>query len=101
VGTGARRRILKMTLFVVLIFKEQTLEVADPKWCTRSLDVKTNFKPTETFQYIHFSSCHYLNVKKGFVKGETLRLLRNNSVAQAFENDKHSFTNRLITEVIR
>ena len=33
-------------------------------------------KPTETFQYTHFSSCHPPSVKKGFVKGEALCLLR-------------------------
>ena len=39
------------------------------------LDIKTHFKPTETFQYTHFSSSHRSGVKKGFVKGEALRLL--------------------------
>ena len=39
------------------------------------LAVQTHFKDTETFQYTHFSSCHPLSVKKGFIKGETLRLL--------------------------
>ena len=57
--------------------------------------MKTFFKPTETFQYTHFSSCHPISVKKGFVKGEALRLLRNNSVAEAFENNKQCFTERL------
>ena len=46
------------------------------------LDVQTHFKPTETFQYTHFSSCHPLGVKKG-VKGEALRLLRSNSVKES------------------
>ena len=43
------------------------------------LDVRTNFKPTETFQYTHFSSCHPAGVRKGFIKGEALTLLRTNS----------------------
>jgi len=34
------------------------------------LNVRTHFKPTETFQYTHFSSCHPPGVKKGFIKGE-------------------------------
>ena len=34
------------------------------------LDIKTHFKPTETFQYTHFSSSHPPGVKKGFVKRE-------------------------------
>ena len=47
------------------------------------LDAKTNFKQTETFLHTHFTTCHPSNVKKGFVKGEALRilwkkLLRNN-----------------------
>ena len=52
------------------------------------LDVETHFKPTETFQYTHFSSCHPFSVKKGFIKGETLRLLRANSVETKFESLK-------------
>ena len=32
--------------------------------------------PTETFQYTNFYSCHPPGVKKGFIKGEALRLLR-------------------------
>ena len=40
------------------------------------LDIKTHFKPTETFQYTHFSSSHPPGVEKGFVKREALRLLR-------------------------
>ena len=34
------------------------------------LDVKTHFKPTETFQYTYFSSCHPPGVKKGFSKAK-------------------------------
>ena len=36
------------------------------------LDVRTHFKPTETFQYTHFASCHPQGLKKGFIKGEAL-----------------------------
>ena len=32
----------------------------------------------ETFKYTHFSSCHPPGVKKGFIKGQALRLLRTN-----------------------
>ena len=49
------------------------------------LDIETHFKPTETFQYTHFSSCHPLGVKKGFIKGEALRLLRTNSSENEFK----------------
>ena len=37
------------------------------------LDIKTHYKPTETFQYTHFSSCHPAGVKRGFIKGEAMR----------------------------
>jgi len=40
------------------------------------LDVRTHFKPTETFHYTHFSTCRPSEVKKGFIKREALRLLR-------------------------
>ena len=40
------------------------------------LDIKTHYKPTETFQYTQFTSCHPPGVKRGFIKGEAIRLLR-------------------------
>ena len=43
------------------------------------LDIKTHYKPTETFQFIYFNSCHPRGVKNGFFKGEAMRLLRTNS----------------------
>ena len=43
------------------------------------LDIRTQYMPTETFQYTHFTSSHPLGVKRGFIKGEALRLLRTNS----------------------
>ena len=59
------------------------------------LDVKTYFKPTETFQYTHFSSCHPSGVKIGFIKGEALRLLRTNSSKTTFEENISLFKQRL------
>ena len=32
------------------------------------LDIRTHFKPTETFQYTHFSSCHPPGVRKWLAK---------------------------------
>ena len=55
------------------------------------LDMRTHFKPTETFQYTFFTSCHPLGVKKGFVKGEALRLLTTNSSIKTFEEDITKF----------
>ena len=43
------------------------------------LDVQTHYKQTQTFQYTNFYLCHPPVVKKGFIKGEALHLLRTNS----------------------
>ena len=48
------------------------------------LDIRTHYKATKTFQYTHFSSCHPPGVRKGFIKGEALRLLRTNSSKTMF-----------------
>ena len=61
------------------------------------LDLKTHFKPTETFQYTHFSSSHLSGVKKGFVKGEALRRLRTNSARTTFEENIYKFKSRLLS----
>ena len=58
-------------------------------------DIETHFKPTETFQYTHFSSCHAPSVRKGFIKGEVLRLLRTNSSKSLFEENIRDFKSRL------
>ena len=59
------------------------------------LDVRSHFKPTEIFQYTHYSSCHPPGVSKGFIKGEALRLLRTNSSKTTFEENIRSFRVRL------
>ena len=59
------------------------------------LDVQTHYKLTETFQYTNFYSCHPQGVKKGFIKGEALRLLRTNSTQITFERNIRNFHNRL------
>ena len=55
------------------------------------LDVRTHYKATETFQYTHFSSCHPPGVKRGFIEGEALRLLRTNSTKATFEEKNQTF----------
>ena len=55
------------------------------------LDVQTHYKPRETFQYTNFYSCHPTGVKKGFIKGEALRLLRANSSQITFERNIRNF----------
>ena len=59
------------------------------------LDVRTHLKPTETFQYTHFDSCHPPGVKKGFIKAEALRLLRTNSSKAKFDQHLALFKQRL------
>ena len=82
---------LRLTLFLDTVvykgtrFKEKSI-----------LDEKTRFKKTETFQYTHFTSCHPPSVKKGFVKGEALRILRTNSSKTTFEENISNFKKRLI-----
>ena len=59
------------------------------------LDVKTHYKPRETFQLTNFYSCHPLGVTKGFIKGEALRLFRTNSSNETFEENIKNFESRL------
>lgn len=60
------------------------------------LDIKTHFKPTETFQYTHFASSHPPGVKKGLVKSETHRPLLINSSNTTFEEHITKFKSRLL-----
>ena len=60
------------------------------------LDAKTHFKQTESFLHTHFTSCHPPNVKKEFVKGEALRILRKNSSETTFEEKHSNFKKRLM-----
>ena len=57
--------------------------------------IETHFKPTETFQNTHFSGCQK-GVKKGFIKGEALRLLRANSSENEFKTKISHFRASLI-----
>ena len=58
---------------------------------TGILDVQTFFKPTNTFQYLHFSSSHPKGVFKGLVRGEAIRFLRFNSSQDNFEQTISTF----------
>ena len=60
------------------------------------LDAKTHFKQTESFLHTHFTSCHPPNVKKEFVKGEALRILRKNCSETTFQENNSNFKNRLM-----
>ena len=52
------------------------------------LDIRTHFKPTETFRIHSSLLVNLLALKKGFVKGEALRLSRTNSDREFFETNK-------------
>ena len=57
--------------------------------------MRTHYKPTETFQYTNFTSCHPPGVRKGFIKRRSLRLLRTNSSKAIFEENITQFKRRL------
>ena len=63
----------EITFLDTVVFKGERLK----RECV--LNIKTQYKPTETFQYTHFNSCHPPGMKNGFIKGEAMRLLRTNS----------------------
>ena len=50
-----------------------------------NLDIKTHYKPTETFQFTHFATCHPPGVKHSFIEGQAIRLLRTSSPKEVSE----------------
>ena len=50
------------------------------------LDITTHFKPTNTFQYVHGSSCHPISTYKSVAKGECIRFLRTNSDPDTYKH---------------
>ena len=60
------------------------------------LDIQTYFKPTNTFQYLHYSSSHPKGNLKGLVKGEAIRFLRTNSDPTNFEHTLSTFRHHLL-----
>ena len=78
---------LKTTFLDIIVYKGERFEK----------DVRTHYKPTETFQYTNYNSCHPAGVKKGFAKGESFRLLRTNSSKVVFEENIKSFKTRLVS----
>ena len=60
------------------------------------LDVRMHFKkPTESFQYTEYSSCHPPGIRKGFLKGEASRFLRTNSSEETFEENIQQLKRKL------
>ena len=60
---------IETTFLDTSVFKKGRLEKK------RILDVRTHFRPIETFQSTHLNSCNLAEVER-FAKGESLRLLR-------------------------
>ena len=67
-------------------FLDVTLYKGSRFLTTGVLDMKTYFKPTNTFQYLEFSSAHPRSVFKGLVKGECIRFLRSTSDPSIFRD---------------
>ena len=84
-----------------ITFMETCLYKGDRLKKNSSIDVRTHFKPTETFQYTPFDSCHPPGVRKGFIKGEALRFLRINSWKAKFVEHMALFKQRLQHRVIQ
>ena len=63
------------------------------------LEICTHFKPTETFQYTHFSFCNPHRVRKGLIKCESLGLLRTNSSANPSMRTSTTSKNAFALEV--
>ena len=62
---------------------------------------ETHYKPTETFQYTHYTSCHPPGVKRGFIKGESIRLLGTNSSGKNSQESLSNFKTRLLARGYR
>ena len=94
--TSLTRSTLRSILLVKCHPNALFFSVKGPRLSTlRILDSQIHFKPTETFQYTHFSSYQPFITKKGFIEGEALRLLRTNSVKENFFKYKRDFEQSL------
>ena len=60
------------------------------------LDIKTYFKPTNSFLYLQRNSCHNKHVFRGFIKGETIRHIRNTNNTEDLMNILHNFKEKLV-----
>ena len=60
------------------------------------LDLKPFFKGTNTFQYLHFKSCHPVSIFRAVVKGETVRVLRACTDENTFRNIKNKLLHHFV-----
>ena len=61
--------------FLDTIVSKENISQRNPS----SLDIKSHYKPTKTFQHVHFTSFHPSGVKRSFIKGKEIRLIRKSS----------------------
>ena len=61
-----------------------------------TLDLKTYFKPTNSFMYPHRESCHSRHVYIGLIKGEAIRYIRNTNDKNELQTILSSFKLNLI-----
>ena len=80
----------KISFLDTLIYKGGRFEF------NQKLDIKTFTKKTETFQYLDRTSCHPNSTFKAFIKGESIRHLRNTSDVHEFNQLLYSFKDRLL-----
>ena len=74
-----------------------TIMYKGPRFHTSGiLDFRSYTKPTNTFQYLHRSSLHNPAVFAGFIKGETLRHIRNNNNDDTLINELSKFRLNLL-----
>ena len=73
-----------------------TIYKGDQFAATRRLSTKTHFKPTNSFQYIHYTSHHPLNTKTAIIKAEILRYQRQCSDPKDFKHLKQQLINHFI-----
>lgn len=66
----------------------------DPLYPDR-LQTKPYTKPNNPFLYLPESSAHPLGVKKGFIKGRLIALIRSSSTLEAYLTERNNFIRRL------
>ena len=92
--------ILQKSLFFFL--QDFAFNSINNETCTNKWNIFIAWEPRRPVtllnyvQYIHYSNCHPPGVKRGFLKGEALRLLRTNSSKTLFEESVTNFKTHLL-----
>ena len=78
-----------------ITFLDTTVYTGKRFTSSRVLDIKTHTKPTETYQYLHRTSCHPNSVFRGFIKGTVISRIRTNSDPDSLKSALINFKNKL------